>query len=468
MVTTRTTFSPPSEEIFATRTTIDRGRFTDDPPGEFDVLCGKGRERSKHVGNERFKAIVALNASKYSRAGNRRSIKTQVVKAVYREVRSIGSRFFKLSVKGGRDWVEIRNERIVCDKIGHALRDQSDAILLVADDRRATNKEEGRSSAKTRILSKKQELIEDDDCVSRNVLAMNSNSDSSPPQLRHSSPQLVQQSKSTSGRRSRDPSSTARADAKTPQQSVPFIHPRPQPRRPSGSFLSKFHKSPFPPPSIKESSTAAREDESIRHAACPRRKMAAFLPKDCPPVACTKTVESSRKDAQCHRDHEQFIALATISTTTAPVIHFDSTGGQPHKAVPSLPPSIDLYPCDGSFFLDDEDDHTTDEELKVDQQERQAAPHDCSTFVQTDEAMNDFVSSLKVLLLPSGGSDENDDGGKGIFLSQLLLSDFTCYDHTTPPVDDRSSATNQEGPSSYHSTQPAKTRFPSIRGAQNI
>jgi hypothetical protein len=105
--------------------TIDKGQFTDDPPGAYDVLCGKGRERSLHLGNQRFKAIIALNVPTYHRAGNRRSLKTKVVKSVLRDVQTLGSRFFEKS--GGRDarWVEIHKEKIKCDKIGHALRDNS-------------------------------------------------------------------------------------------------------------------------------------------------------------------------------------------------------------------------------------------------------------------------------------------------------------------------------------------------------
>jgi hypothetical protein len=102
------------------------GRFTFDKerPRKFDVLCGKGRERSKHFGNKRFQAIVELHVEKYRRAGKQRSLKTHVVEAVLFDVRSMGSRFFKKEGPGANEtgWVEIRGERAVRDKIGHALR----------------------------------------------------------------------------------------------------------------------------------------------------------------------------------------------------------------------------------------------------------------------------------------------------------------------------------------------------------
>jgi hypothetical protein len=93
-----------------------------EPPQERDVLCGKGRDRSCHLGNKRFKAIIALNVERYLRAGNRRSLKTQVVEEVLRAVQSLGSRFLKENQRG-TGWIEIRKKRILRDKIGHALRE---------------------------------------------------------------------------------------------------------------------------------------------------------------------------------------------------------------------------------------------------------------------------------------------------------------------------------------------------------
>lgn len=109
---------------------VDSGRFTSTvrimrhKVTELDVLCGKGRERSQHLGNRRFVAIIANHADQYCLAGNSRSLKTKVVEAVLLEVRSQGSRFFnKQGGRGRKEWVEIRKERIIRDKVGHALRD---------------------------------------------------------------------------------------------------------------------------------------------------------------------------------------------------------------------------------------------------------------------------------------------------------------------------------------------------------
>jgi hypothetical protein len=85
------------------------------PPREYDVFCGKGRERSETLGNKPFKAVVDSYMERYHQAGNRRSLKTLVVEAVVIfDMRSTGARFFR---KGPDSWVEISKERIIRDKI---------------------------------------------------------------------------------------------------------------------------------------------------------------------------------------------------------------------------------------------------------------------------------------------------------------------------------------------------------------
>jgi len=90
------------------------------PVTDFDVRCGKDRSNLGHMGNKRFQAIIALNIPRYRRAGKKRGIKSNIVKAVLKDVRSLGSRFFQ---KKGEDWIQVVEDRIMFDKIGHALRD---------------------------------------------------------------------------------------------------------------------------------------------------------------------------------------------------------------------------------------------------------------------------------------------------------------------------------------------------------
>jgi len=109
-------------------------------PTDFDIVCGKGREQSRHIGNKRFLSIIAMHAEKYHGCGNQRKLKTPIVKAVLHEVRSTGARFFKKGDKGGGDdsWVEIQNKRVVRDKILHALRDiYSDGTLNLNQSKRS-------------------------------------------------------------------------------------------------------------------------------------------------------------------------------------------------------------------------------------------------------------------------------------------------------------------------------------------
>jgi len=107
----------PSRVVNPKRAAVAKNNL---PMGEFDVHCGKGRSNFGHMGNKRFQAIIALNIPRYRRAGKKRGIKSDIVKAVLKDVRSLGSRFFQ---KKGEDWIQVINERIICDKVGHALRD---------------------------------------------------------------------------------------------------------------------------------------------------------------------------------------------------------------------------------------------------------------------------------------------------------------------------------------------------------
>ena len=95
---------------------------------EFDVRCGKDRSNLGHMGNKRFQAIIAINIPRYRRAGKKRGIKSDIVKAVLKDVRSLGSRFFH---KKGKDWIQVTDDRIMYDKVGHALRDSCCSIDTV-------------------------------------------------------------------------------------------------------------------------------------------------------------------------------------------------------------------------------------------------------------------------------------------------------------------------------------------------
>jgi len=116
----------PSRVVNPKRAAVAKNNL---PMGEFDVHCGKGRLNFGHMGNKRFQAIIALNVPRYRRAGKKRGIKSDIVKAVLKDVRSLGSRFFQ---KKGKEWIPVIDDRIMCDKVGHALRDSccsSDTVV---------------------------------------------------------------------------------------------------------------------------------------------------------------------------------------------------------------------------------------------------------------------------------------------------------------------------------------------------
>ena len=115
----------PSRVVNPKRAAVAKNNL---PMGEFDVHCGKGRLNVGHMGNKRFQAIIALNIPRYRRAGKTRGIKSNIVKAVLKDVRSLGSRFFH---KKGKDWIQVVDDRIMYDKVGHALRDSCCSSVTV-------------------------------------------------------------------------------------------------------------------------------------------------------------------------------------------------------------------------------------------------------------------------------------------------------------------------------------------------
>jgi hypothetical protein len=335
MVTSRT----PSQVLDTSRaTTIDKGRFSDDPPGKYDVLCGKGRERSLHLGNERFGAIIMMHAKKFNRAGNRRSLKTDVVKGVLLEVRSAGSRFFEKRRDEGSCWVEISNERIVRDKVGHALRDSRFSVGGL---------DRALSFMKTHGLNKPVE----NDCRDKLVSVPRTTRSETPPHR----PQLV-----------------------------PVLRPGAHPswRRPSRRTTTDIPIEIGYPKIVSSPLSISKESPSqLSHQPLPPVATSTNLL----PFTCTAVAYSTAGKEMCDSE----IADA-----------------RPLKSLDALL-KIGM-PCD-SF--------ETGEVLCVEPRGRYLVS---SAFVETDEAMDEFVRHINLLLLPGKNEDVLHDQEDLYGLSYLL------------------------------------------------
>lgn len=111
-----------------------------------DVLCGRGKTSFNHVGNRRFRDLIAASTEKYNNARSRLE-KSMVVHSIVEQVKKVQGRFLKQDRYSGR-WYEL-DERQAKEKVGHAIRDASSSI----DPKKKEKTSKKRSSANESTLS---------------------------------------------------------------------------------------------------------------------------------------------------------------------------------------------------------------------------------------------------------------------------------------------------------------------------
>ncbi|CAB9529942.1 expressed unknown protein [Seminavis robusta] len=84
-----------------------------------DVLCGRGKESFNHVGNRKFRDIVANVIPGYITA-TARSVKSDIVMSIVRRVHENGGRFLKQD--DNEVWYVMKPSQCR-EKVGHAIRD---------------------------------------------------------------------------------------------------------------------------------------------------------------------------------------------------------------------------------------------------------------------------------------------------------------------------------------------------------
>lgn len=90
-------------------------------PGEYDVICARGKNAKTHTGNLFFQSIIEDTAPRYSASQGKLS-KSIIVSAIIDTIRRLSPKggFIKPS---GQQWIEIGN-RNAREKVSQALRDQ--------------------------------------------------------------------------------------------------------------------------------------------------------------------------------------------------------------------------------------------------------------------------------------------------------------------------------------------------------
>ena len=92
-------------------------------PGDYDVVCGRGKGSYNRPGNRLFRKIVHENILEYTKAKSR-FCKSMVLNAIVEKVRNQANgkaRFVKYDKKRG-SWLEIGDDQ-AREKVGHAIRE---------------------------------------------------------------------------------------------------------------------------------------------------------------------------------------------------------------------------------------------------------------------------------------------------------------------------------------------------------
>jgi len=96
--------------------------MTESSIGHNDVLCGRGGLTNNHVGNKRFRKIVAEYQKEYLEA--RKKEKTLIARQIVARIKAEGGRFLKKD-EGSRTWIQVTDKKAT-GKTSQALREGLD------------------------------------------------------------------------------------------------------------------------------------------------------------------------------------------------------------------------------------------------------------------------------------------------------------------------------------------------------
>mmetsp|Transcript_704 Transcript_704/g.975 ORF Transcript_704/g.975 Transcript_704/m.975 type:complete len:266 (-) Transcript_704:48-845(-) len=120
-------------------------------PGEFDVLCGRGKQTYTHKGNCLFRRIVEAHVRNYTEAKTKLE-KTKVVTNICNQVRRRGE--FTRQSKDGL-WIKV-SDRMAREKVGQVLRDLLHCMYK-------SSSQAKQQKRKMELLRQEEESHDDDD-----------------------------------------------------------------------------------------------------------------------------------------------------------------------------------------------------------------------------------------------------------------------------------------------------------------
>lgn len=92
-------------------------------PSDADILCGRGGKSNHHVGNKRYRQVVAEMKASYRTIGSK-SAKTDLSRAIVEHVQKYGGRFLKFD-KESRKYIVLTQSE-ARKKTSQALREAKD------------------------------------------------------------------------------------------------------------------------------------------------------------------------------------------------------------------------------------------------------------------------------------------------------------------------------------------------------
>lgn len=88
-------------------------------PGKNDILCGRDKTAFNHIGNKRFRVLIAKNYKRYQAAGTR-DIKTLITNEIIEQIRKEECRFLRRN-PDTKLW-HPADKQYIHEKVSHALR----------------------------------------------------------------------------------------------------------------------------------------------------------------------------------------------------------------------------------------------------------------------------------------------------------------------------------------------------------
>ena len=119
----RLTSSSFGKMHFPTEETTPNEKDGEIVPGMLDILCGRDKVSYGHVGNRRFRVIVAMNRERYQSCSSR-DAKTRITEEIIKNIRECGGKFLKLNET--TNTYEDVGDEYAHEKVSHALRSAKD------------------------------------------------------------------------------------------------------------------------------------------------------------------------------------------------------------------------------------------------------------------------------------------------------------------------------------------------------